>query len=124
MTAKNATVVHPNKLHVIIHSAAASAAGVGAGLAQIPGSDAPVLITIQSAMIVAIAGHFGNQVGKEAAVKMLLPFSATVAGRGASQALVGWIPGYGNVINAITAATLTEAIGWAAVAYFKDGHTA
>ena len=31
------------KIHAIIHGAAASAAGVGGGLAQIPGSDAPVI---------------------------------------------------------------------------------
>jgi uncharacterized protein (DUF697 family) len=35
-----------------------------------------------------------------------------------SQALVGWIPGVGNAINAATAAALTEAIGWAADGYF------
>lgn len=43
-----------------------------------------------------------------------------MAGRGISQVLVGWIPGYGNAINATTAAAVTEAIGWAADAYFAD----
>ena len=33
-------------------------------------------------------------------------------GRTASQVLIGWIPGVGNVINACTAATITETIGW------------
>jgi uncharacterized protein (DUF697 family) len=31
---------------------------------------------------------------------------------------VGWLPGFGNAINAATAAALTEAIGWAAEEYF------
>lgn len=29
-----------------------------------------------------------------------------------SQLLVGWIPGLGNMVNAGTALTLTEALGW------------
>jgi uncharacterized protein (DUF697 family) len=33
---------------------------------------------------------------------------------------VGWVPGLGNAINATTAAGLTEAVGWAADAYFSD----
>ena len=38
--------------------------------------------------------------------------AAATIGRTASQVLIGWIPGVGNIINATTAATLTEAIGW------------
>lgn len=30
----------------------------------------------------------------------------------ASQVALGWFPGIGNVINATTAAGLTEAMGW------------
>ncbi len=47
------------KVHGIIHAAAASAAGVGGGLAQVPGSDAPVLVGIQTSMIVAILDKSG-----------------------------------------------------------------
>jgi uncharacterized protein (DUF697 family) len=46
-------------------------------------------------------------------------FDAETAGR-----RLGWLPGLGNAINAVTAAVLTEAIGWAADAYFADGHFA
>lgn len=40
--------------------------------------------------------------------------SATAAtiGRAASQALIGWLPGAGNIINATTAAAITESVGW------------
>jgi uncharacterized protein (DUF697 family) len=34
--------------------------------------------------------------------------------------MLGWLPGLGNAINAATAAALTEAIGWAADAYFRE----
>lgn len=108
------------KVHGIIHVAAASAAAVGAGLAQVPGSDAPVLITIQAAMIKAIGELHGRKISQQAAIALIGTFAATVAGRTLSQWVVGWIPGYGNSVNATTAATLTEAIGWAANEYFAD----
>ena len=110
-----------DNIHAVIHVASAAAAGVGAGLAQIPGADAPVLMSLQATMIAAIAHEHGTKITKVAAAELILPFCATMAGRGASQVLVGWIPGFGNAINAATAAAITEAIGWAADAYFKAG---
>jgi uncharacterized protein (DUF697 family) len=108
------------KIHGIIHTTAAAAAGVGAGLAQIPGSDAPILCGLQTAMIVSIGQVHGAHVTKTAAADLILTFTAAAGGRALSQFLVGWIPGFGNVINASTAASITEAIGWAADAYFQD----
>ncbi len=102
------------KVHTIIHGAAASAAAVGTGLAQIPGSDNVVITPIQVAMIIAIGEVHGQQLSKAAALSTLSAASAGVAGRTLSQFLVGWIPGYGNAINATTAFAITEAIGWAA----------
>lgn len=108
------------KVHGIVHTASTAAAAVGAGLAQLPGSDAPVLAGIQTTMIVAIAHEHGAAVTKAAAADLLLTFAATHVGRGVSQWLVGWVPGWGNAINATTAAALTEAVGWAADAYFVE----
>ena len=106
-------------IHGIIHTSSAAAAGVGAGLAQLPGSDAPVIVGIQSAMIVAIGVEHSVGLSKAAATDLVLTFSATMAGRGLSQFLVGWIPGIGNAINASTAGAITEAVGWATHAYFE-----
>ena len=39
--------------------------------------------------------------------------SAAGVGGGLAQFLVGWIPIAGNIINAGTAASITEALGWA-----------
>ena len=75
---------------------------------------------IQTAMIVSVAGVHGASVTKATAAKLLLTFSATMAGRTASQVLIGWLPGIGNAANAATAASLTQAVGWAADAYFED----
>ena len=74
---------------------------------------------LQTAMIVSIASVHGQTITKTAAADLLLTFVATIGGRTLSQFLVGWLPGIGNGINAATAAALTEAVGWAADAYFS-----
>lgn len=108
-------------VHVLIHGASTAAAGVGAGLAQLPGSDAPVLAGIQAGMVLGIARHHGAGADRIAAADAVLTMAAKMTGRGVSQWLVGWFPLIGNVINAATAALITEAVGWAADAYFSDG---
>ena len=107
-------------VHVIIHGASVAAGGIGAGLAQIPGADMPVLAGLQATMIMGIAQQYNVTLQKWAAADLVMTFAASMAGRGISQVLIGWFPGIGNAINASTAAALTEAIGWAADAYFKD----
>jgi uncharacterized protein (DUF697 family) len=110
------------KIHALIHAAAASCAAVGGGLAQAPGADTAVITAIQVAMIVSLGAEHGTPISKTAAAELILSFSAAALGRGLSQCLLGWLPGLGNAINAITVAALTEAIGWAADAYFADGN--
>ena len=108
------------EIATIIHSASVAAAGVGGGMAQLPGSDMPVLCTIQASMIMSIAGVHGVNISKSIATDLVLTFSAGYGGRAISQWLVGWIPAWGNAINASTAAAITEAIGWSADAYFNE----
>ena len=109
------------KITAVIHSASVAAAGVGGGLAQIPGSDMPVLCGIQTSMVIAIANLHGAKIGEAAAMDLVVTYAAGYGGRAISQLLVGWIPGFGNAINAATAASITEAVGWSANTYFKDG---
>ncbi len=80
----------------------------------------PVIMSLQTAMIGAIALEHNVQITKAAAADLLLTFAAGYGGRAISQFLLGWIPGIGNAINATTAASITEAIGWAADAYFAE----
>ena len=98
------------KCHAIIHSASVAASGVGAGLAQVPGSDNLIITPIQLTMTISLGKVFDLTLG-ESAAKAALASAATV-GRTASQLLIGWIPGVGNVVNATTAGVLTETIGW------------
>jgi uncharacterized protein (DUF697 family) len=109
-----------NKIRGIIAIGTLSATAVGMGMAQLPGSDAPVLCGIQTTMIVAIAHEHGAHLTKTAAADLLLTFAATMTGRTLSQIFVGWIPGWGNAINATTAASITSAVGAAADAYFDE----
>lgn len=82
----------------------------------------PALMGLQTAMVVAIGHEHGQEITKIHAKSLLLTLPAGYGGRALSQFLIGWIPGIGNTINACTAATITESIGWAADAYFdKEG---
>ncbi len=111
------------KCNAIIHGASASAGAAGTGLAQIPLADSAIITPIQIGMIVALGKVFGQEISKSAAKAILAGMAAAFAGRGISQVLVGWIPGVGNAVNAATAATITEAVGWMAVDNFsKDAY--
>ncbi|MEA1884147.1 MAG: hypothetical protein U9N62_06480 [Thermotogota bacterium] len=101
------------RCQAIIHTAAGSCSAVGFASSQIPGSDNAIMAPIQITMIISLGGVFGVTIDKSWAKSLLGSFIATITGRALSQALVGWIPGLGNVVNAGTAAALTEAIGWA-----------
>jgi len=107
------------KCNAIIHTASAAAAATGAGGAQIPLSDNAIITPIQITMIVALGKVFDQAIAKTAAKGLLATFATALVGRSISQILVGWVPGIGNVINASTAAVITEGVGWAAVKYFK-----
>lgn len=95
--------------HKIIHTAA----GFGAGIAQLPGADVPIIIGIEITMTISLGAVFGVSLTESSAKAIVLATAGTIAGRGISQGLVGWIPLFGNMINAGTAFTVVEALGWA-----------
>lgn len=109
------------KCHAIIHTATAAGAAAAAGMAQLPGADVPLLIGIEITMTVSLGGVFGINLDESAAKAIVLASLGSYAGRGIAQALVGWIPVAGNVINAGTAAALIEALGWAIAKDFDNG---
>ena len=107
-----------NKCYLIIHGASAACAGTSAASAQIPLADTVVITPIQIGMIAALGKVFDREITKTAARAIISGAGASLIGRGVSQVLVGWIPGFGNALNAATSAGLTEAIGWLAVDQF------
>lgn len=108
------------KCHAIIHSAAAGAGAIGAGLAQIPLADSIPITTIQVGMIMSIAKVFDVELSEGAAKGLLGGFAAGVVGRNVVGVAFGWVPGFGNALKATTASALTETIGWAAVKHFEN----
>lgn len=108
------------KCHSIIHTASVAAGGAGTGLAQIPLSDNAIITPIQVTMITSLGAVFEIRVTESAAKGIIAGAAASFVGRGAVQILVGWIPVVGNAINTATAAGITEAVGWMAVAHFFD----
>lgn len=114
------TAEEKSRCHRIIHTAAVSAAGVGAGMAMMPGADVPIIIGIEVTMTIALGGVFGVSLTESAAKSIVLSTAGTIAGRGISQGLVGWIHGLGNVINASTAFGVVEALGWAVANDFAN----
>ena len=114
------TVAEQTKCHAIIHGASAATGMVGAGLAQIPTSDTLVITPAQISMIIALGKVFNMNISNSTAKSILVGIGTSHGGRIASQVLIGWFPGVGNALNAATAVTITEAVGWLAVAHFKD----
>ena len=106
------------RIHAIIHAASVAAAAVGGGLAQIPTSDTLIITPIQLAMITGIGRTLGIKLTESTAAATLASATAATIGRAGSQLMIGWWPIAGNAINAVTAAGLTEAIGWAAYKEF------
>ncbi len=99
--------------HAIIHTAAVAAGGVASGLAQLPGTDNALIVPIQLTMIISLGAVFGKTIEESVAKSILATQIASLGGRAISQFLIGWIPIIGNVLNSVTAAGITETIGWA-----------
>lgn len=104
----------------IIHSASVAAAAVGGGLAQVPLSDNLIITPIQLGMAISLGKVFGITLDQSAAKAGVASAAATTVGRMASQVLIGWIPSVGNIVNATTAATITETIGWIMAKEFES----
>lgn len=113
--------IKKKKCRAIIHAASASAATIGGGLANIPGSDAPALLALQTTMIISLGKVFGRSVMDSMAKSMIADFLGCTVGKTVANILTGWLPGIGNAVNAATAASITETIGWAAAKEFDKG---
>ncbi|MCA9738702.1 MAG: hypothetical protein R3E98_05040 [Gemmatimonadota bacterium] len=105
----------------IIHAAGTAAAGIGAGLAQVPGGDAILIMPVQVAMIVGLGRVFGLEVTDAAARSVVYASLGTIVGRGAAKVLLRFVPGLGNVLNAGVAFGVTETMGWSVAERMSEG---
>jgi uncharacterized protein (DUF697 family)/ethanolamine utilization protein EutP (predicted NTPase) len=99
-----------SKAHFIIHSAAGSA-GLAGGGNPFPVSDALLIAPIQVGMIIGLGALLGES--KEAIKKMFGPQLAKTLGKMTASGLQKLLPFLGQIGNALVAAALTEALGWA-----------
>lgn len=109
------------RCHAIIHGASAAAGAAGGGLAQVPGADATIIAPIQIAMIVALGRIFEIRVARAAAKAAAYASLGTLLGKGISRFIIARIPVFGNIINAATAATVTESLGWGVAHQMDEG---
>ena len=70
-------------------------------------------------MATSLGKVFGITLNQSAAKAAVASVGAATVGRATSQVLIGWIPGLGNIINASTAASITETIGWIMATEFE-----
>lgn len=114
--------IQKKKCHKIIHAASLSAAAVCGGMASLPIPDSTALVPIQTAMVIALGKVFDKKLDEGAAKAIATQYITAQIGQTVSRFLIGKIPVAGNVINASTAASLTEAYGWTIANEFaKDG---
>ena len=111
------TNIEKNECHIVIHDASGAAACIAGGNI-LPVADAFPLTGIQMVMINRIGEIFDKTLTESLAQTIRESFAAMFLGRGISQMLASFIPGIGNVINALTAAALTEYIGWSVAEKF------
>lgn len=109
---------------LIINGASMAAGAVGAGLAQLPGADAVIIMPIQVAMIVGLGRVFGLKVSQSAARSAAYATLGTIVGRGASTLLARRIPGIGNLVNAGVAGGVTQLLGRTVMQQMADGEFA
>ncbi|WP_029324752.1 hypothetical protein [Butyrivibrio sp. AE3004] len=101
-----------------IHSAAVAAAAVAGFTSQIPLADSVLLSAIEIPMVINIGRIFDRELSSSTAWSLIISQVGTLSGRAISQVAIGWFPGVGNITNAVTAAGVVEALGWAIADYF------
>jgi uncharacterized protein (DUF697 family) len=119
-TKKNIPLTKDEKIkcNAIIHSASLATGAMG--VIPIGPADTLMITPAQIGMIVSLGAVFNIRVSENLAKSILGGLALSVAGRAAAAAILGFVPVVGWAIKGGTAAALTEAIGWTAVAHFHD----
>jgi len=110
---KSKTNMKPHQLkecHAIIHTASVAAAAAGA--IPLPIADAIPICAAQITMIVSLGKVFGFTIGRSTAESIARVGFAATAGRFIFANATKLIPVAGSIVGAVTAATITELLGW------------
>lgn len=96
----------------VIHGFACAHAAAAALLAQTLVGDEAVLTTLTIAMIISIARINNRRWGVGEALSVIGTLIGYYLGTRGAVFVVKWIPGIGNVANAVTTFGVTELLGW------------
>lgn len=105
------------KCRAIIHTASVSCAAIGA--MPVPGSDAMPIIAAQVSMIVALGRVLDVSIDAAYATSLAKTAIAKQAGKYVACQFTKFVPGFGSVVNATVAFSLTETLGWDVVKQFS-----
>jgi uncharacterized protein (DUF697 family)/ribosomal protein S27AE len=114
----NLTGDQKTKCNAIIHSAAVATGAMG--VIPIGPADTLMITPAQIAMIISLGAVFNIRVSENLAKSILGGLALSMAGRAVASTVLNFIPVVGWAVKGGTAAALTEAIGWTAVAHFND----
>ncbi len=107
------------KAELVVAGFSATAAGIAAGMAQVPMADQMPLIANDIAMTLAIGKVYDKDIDESVAQSLVMSALGNQLGTGIFKSIVGLIPGLGNGINATVAAATTETVGHIAIKYFQ-----
>ena len=107
------------KAELVVAGFSTAAAGIAAGMAQVPMADQMPLVANDIAMTLAIGKVYNKDVDDSVAQSLVMSALGNQLGTGIFKSIVGLIPGIGNGVNAAVAAATTEAVGHIAIKYFQ-----
>ena len=107
------------KAELVVAGFSATAAGIAAGMAQVPMADQMPLIANDIAMTLAIGKVYDKDIDESVAQSLVMSALGNQLGTGIFKSIVGLIPGLGNGINATVLAATTETVGHIAIKYFQ-----
>lgn len=106
----------------LIHGFAVAHATAAGLLAQTIVGDEAVLTALTVAMIISIARLNGAKWNQGEALAFLGVFAGTIIGTRGAALLYKWIPGIGNIANAVVSAETTEMLGWMTYLFVSKGY--
>lgn len=108
------------KAELVVAGFSATAAGIAAGMAQVPFADQGPLMANDIAMAISVGKVYGVKVKENIAKSLVASTLGSQLGTGIFKGIMGLIPGLGNGINAAVAASTTEAVGNLLIEHFQE----
>ena len=108
------------KAELVVAGFSATAAGIAAGMAQVPFADQGPLMANDIAMAISVGKVYGVKVKENIAKSLVASTLGSQLGTGIFKGIMGLIPGLGNGVNAAVAASTTEAVGNLLIEHFQE----